>query len=105
MNVSMPFIGLISFLRIITSYKKLVIEKFQCPLSGLSHFYVKLKKFKLMERMFQCPLSGLSHFYNMKKMMEMVKNYGFNALYRAYLISTYTPETIDRLNRYVSMSW
>ena len=40
---------------------------FQCPLSGLSHFY-KEKKIKLfIGGMFQCPLSGLSHFYGLPR--------------------------------------
>ena len=38
---------------------------FQCPTSGLSHFYIpKNIEHITITRLFQCPTSGLSHFYD-----------------------------------------
>ena len=40
------------------------VKSFQCPKSGLSHFYEKIHKAIVLKRkLFQCPKSGLSHFY------------------------------------------
>ena len=61
----MPFIGLIPFLRSFLSTPDSSGFAFQCPLSGLFHFYCSPPDF------------------------VSVLNLGFNALYRAYSISTF----------------
>ena len=97
-----------------TFNSNLIAYGFQCPTSGLSHFY---ENFEVVEAEkvteFQCPTSGLSHFYmtyNFNdnvyslvsmpyiglipflpyiKEVNMTIKFCFNALHRAYPISTY----------------
>ena len=86
----------------------------QCPISGVSHFYVP-KKNVVMRNVVacQCPISGVSHFYELTYsvagntitvsmpyigrfsfLLAVPSDYnwysmqGVNALYRAFLIST-----------------
>ena len=86
-SVSMPYFGLIPFLRPWPSGQGTVgirfnallrahpistnrmnrkyeaIVEFQCPTSGSSHFYMSMEIEKVNSGMFQCPTSGSSHFY------------------------------------------
>ncbi len=62
---------------------------FQCPLSGLFHFYFEAdESAKEVPEVFQCPLSGLFHFYETVRKSSIRWKKCFNALYRAYSIST-----------------
>ena len=63
-NVSMPCIGLISFLQ------------------GQN------MKNNMLNKLCQCPVSGLYHFYLCKSHRKWTYKSGVNALYRAYIIST-----------------
>ena len=88
--VSMPFFGLLSFLRCWVYVPYLSHCWYQCPSSGFSHFYhsssnqqlcrkyVSMPFFGLLsfllnnvfkkqeDRRYQCPSSGFSHFYSTK---------------------------------------
>ena len=62
-GVSMPFIGLTPFLHYFAMQirNELVC---QCPLSGLLHFYMTMKKpLSNLGAWCQCPSSGFLHFY------------------------------------------
>ncbi len=62
---------------------------FQCPSSGLSHFYSTMCfPRRLFTKVFQCPSSGLSHFYCRQQKRKRSSPNSFNALLRAYPIST-----------------
>ena len=63
---------------------------FQCPIPGLSHFYGEFieKYITKGRKKFQCPIPGLSHFYQKGKNMGNEERTCFNALFRAYPIST-----------------
>ena len=62
-NVSMPFIGLISFLQ---REKISILNQLGCFNALYRAYLISTSgnyRIKANEMMFQCPLSGLSHFY------------------------------------------
>ena len=61
----------------------------QCPVAGLLHFYyIEWTGTYIYSDMCQCPVAGLLHFYLQKQPRQLIKQYGVNALWRAYSIST-----------------
>ena len=88
-NVSMPYIGLSSFLPELIFLGEEECGMCQCPISGFLHFYMCYPMLIKIGGMCQCPISGFLHFY-----VEEVVNTLFascvNALYRAFFISTLT---------------
>ena len=96
---------------------KKMSKGFQCPESGLLHFYdrkaeslnndddcfnalsrthfistVAKENIMLKNRMFQCPKSGSLHFYDETRKIFIELINGFNALSRAHFISTEVAE-------------
>ena len=64
LRVSMPCIGLIPFLLTLAQQLCPTRNMFQCPESGLSHFYREQDSKISNQYRFQCPESSLSHFYD-----------------------------------------
>ena len=59
----MPFNGLTSFLQPMILQNAVKKVRYQCPLTGLLHFYMMNEMMTMEKAMYQCPLTGLLHFY------------------------------------------
>ena len=96
---SMPFIGLLPFLRV----DKMILYKNvdeSMPFIGLLPFLQKIVKEKRNQiEKSQCPLSGFFHFYALQRLWNRFKSVGVNALYRASSISTMEKELILRCSK------
>ena len=74
-KVSMPFIGLISFLRIDLDFLENHMSMFQCPLSGLSHFYFFVRRIEGPQVYVSMPFIGLISFLLIKCNIMSVNRY------------------------------
>ena len=76
----MPFIGLIPFLQIRQVISEIyATELFQCPLSGLFHFYVSRNDIHYSEREVSMPFIGLIPF--LQYLPETLAFCGFLSLF------------------------
>ncbi len=74
--MSMPYIGLYSFLPSEVTNSNTNTDGCQCPTSGFTHFYEFRVDRAWTAAVCQCPTSGFTHFYKVPGNEEVVKKEG-----------------------------
>ena len=100
--VSMPCVGLTPFLHEGTCVQKISQGGFQCPVSGLLHFYDVPYTKENWRDMFQCPVSGLLHFYILNT-RSMSPIYRFQCPVSGLLHFYWSGNGVYNCRRWVSM--